>query len=989
MSTITEIAKRYQERKNSEKDSVTYTDVRDRYKAYKIKKSYENGTLNDDIDPLIDRINSYRYNYNKYISDYNDRFVKSDSDGEEATDEYFYRTGDDAAQWAKSATDRKAQLDGESSAILSELEFYKPYVSEEWYNGIANYFNGHGDTMGSIVDVATKDNAYWSKWENEEAYKEDYYNYLASNQYAYIDSFDKAEQALNEFNGIDINSLSQQDSARYRYVQRLYNYYEIVDYDKDGAIQMELDKEYYNNSYDILEQGGDTDNMEAFDAAKVHRDEYEDWKKRNAEHTRKKDLKKYVLRNEAQYDIYEAYRQSADFAQNSVYLSGEDELYEYINGNEDVIRQTDSSFEEVVKNMFGVGQSYLKTMTNEEKAMYNYLYYLDQNDGGNRVNEYMDFIFTSLKDRRANELFETYFKDRTFLELYASAGIGLNQFASGIFGIFQNEYTPSDISLVGGKIREDLADDSIPFWYNAKTGRWEDKAFGASVAQMIYDAGTTTANMLPSILVSAAVEAALPTVGEGAAVFAGLTAAQIAAGAGAVTLGASAMGNAKQEMLGMGYSVEQATAYGLMVGASEAGLSYLLSGIPGLRGSDGVFSALGEKVIGKVDNALARAAIALGGNMLDEGLEEGLQTVLESWFKGIVTADFEDPSIDEILYSSLLGMLTAAGFGGGKLAINTGISGLSNIANNYSTVKSFIKQNGQGGVGALAAQGLGMNWNTAAYKQAAKVQSKIDGGKKVRSYSVGKLYTSMSESQTSTALQTRLSANIENKTEVRKLSDTITDILYGREVSGKNISAVAANKYALNALNDVLGSKLGKDATVSDVKAAVKSYQEASKGESGANASTNTKQGSAAKISGRGDVQFTVEKNADGGYDVVGTKGSDKAVLGSFKSQKQAQAAAYAMTLGMGVEGYRGLVAISESLADGVDLGEAALAFNAFYNQGKNGKAFSAAKNMELLSPEQRQYAYNLGIMDKALDSARAKKEGGSPPASDVQYSSS
>ena len=484
------------------------------------------------------------------------------------------------------------------------------------------------------------------------------------------------------------------------------------------------------------------------------------------------------------------------------------------------------------------------------------------------------------------------------------------------------------------------------------------------------------ANMLPSILVSLAVEAALPTAGEGAAVFAGLTATQkaariakIAGAAGSLTLGASAMGSAKQEMLGMGYSVDQANAYGLLVGASETGLSYLLSGIPGLRGGDGIFSALGQKAITKVDNALARAAITLGGNMLDEGLEEGLQTVLEGWFKEIATGvDFEDPTADEVLYSSLLGALTAAGFGGGKLAIDSSVDA-------YKTSKvgkGVTSRYGQSGVSSLAAQGLSLNQNTAAYKQAAKVQSKIDGGKKAGSYSVGKLYTSMSESQTSTAVQSRLSAHIENKNDVRKLSNTITDILYGREVSGKAISAVAANKYALNALNDVLGAKLSKNATVADVKTAIESYRE----NGGANASTKAKQGSESKISGRGDVQFSAEKNADGGYDVVGAKGSDKAVLGSFKSQKQAQAAAYAMTLSMGAEGLHGLVTVADSLADGVDLGEAAIAFNAFYNQGKQGKAFSAAKNMEFLSPEQRQYAYNLGIMDKALDGARAKNTG-------------
>ncbi len=85
------------------------------------------------------------------------------------------------------------------------------------------------------------------------------------------------------------------------------------------------------------------------------------------------------------------------------------------------------------------------------------------------------------------------------------------------------------------------------------------------------------------------------------------------------------------------------------------------------------------------------------------------------------------------------------------------------------------------------------------------------------------------------------------------------------------------------------------------------------------------------------------------------------------------QARNYAKIFGMDENGTRGLATLAEDLPDGVDLGEVALAFNAIYSQGKSGKAFSAAKNMELLSPEQRHYAYNLGIMDKALDSARAK----------------
>ena len=42
----------------------------------------------------------------------------------------------------------------------------------------------------------------------------------------------------------------------------------------------------------------------------------------------------------------------------------------------------------------------------------------------------------------------------------------------------------------------------------------------------------------------------------------------------------------------------------------------------------------------------------------------------------------------------------------------------------------------------------------------------------------------------------------------------------------------------------------------------------------------------------------------------------------------------------------------------GADFANAAQAFNAIYNQGKQGKAFAAVRFGELLSPEQRQYAY-------------------------------
>ena len=59
-----------------------------------------------------------------------------------------------------------------------------------------------------------------------------------------------------------------------------------------------------------------------------------------------------------------------------------------------------------------------------------------------------------------------------------------------------------------------------------------------------------------------------------------------------------------------------------------------------------------------------------------------------------------------------------------------------------------------------------------------------------------------------------------------------------------------------------------------------------------------------------------------------------------------------------------------------MNLGDAAQAFNAIYSQGKGGKAFSAVKFGELLSPEQKQYAYQTGVVDGLLKSSRKKSSG-------------
>ena len=77
-----------------------------------------------------------------------------------------------------------------------------------------------------------------------------------------------------------------------------------------------------------------------------------------------------------------------------------------------------------------------------------------------------------------------------------------------------------------------------------------------------------------------------------------------------------------------------------------------------------------EKLVSKIDKGIAKAAIRLGGNMLSEGVEEAVQTVLEPVFRAVATGEsFAGVDLEEVVYSGLLGALSA-GFieGGGRNA---------------------------------------------------------------------------------------------------------------------------------------------------------------------------------------------------------------------------------------------------------------------------------------------------------------------------------
>ena len=463
----------------------------------------------------------------------------------------------------------------------------------------------------------------------------------------------------------------------------------------------------------------------------------------------------------------EAYYTQAKRIQEGIVLSGvadpnsehyDTEFDNYTGYNEE-FEEDDIFYKAINKKLGGIYEH----LEDEEIAIYNYYY---AKFGKEKAQEYFDSIEEQLNARKGAEMFKAV-EGNWFTEMLFGVVAGVDQFASGIENLFSGDdyYAPSAIQFASGMIKEDLGDN----WF----------------ASTAYDLTTNISNMLPSSLVGMA------TGGVG----------------GLITMGASAAGNAKAEMINLGYSKLQANAYGALVGASEALLEKLLGGIVGLS-DGGIFTKLGTKVLGKVDHALARAAIQLGGSMLDEFTEEALQTILEPWFASAVTGlDYDAPDIEEVLYSGLLGALTAGAFDIGGTAFGKGA-----IAENVATRnqgKNLIKQGLD--VNKLVELGKDTNFVSAdsvAYRLAGKVNENTGA------YTIARLFNEMNAQLTSQN-QADIIRSLERKGVTPQHAETIATAL-ANEVAGIEMTKAQAkliekNPVVTKTIKDVI---LNENSTV-------------------------------------------------------------------------------------------------------------------------------------------------------------------------------
>lgn len=471
-----------------------------------------------------------------------------------------------------------------------------------------------------------------------------------------------------------------------------------------------------------------------------------------------------------------------------------------------------------------------------------FAYYLgkDMETGGNQAREYLDMMDETLKTRMGTETYEKYLKDNALLETLYAVPVGLDQFASGVTNLFntKDDYIPVSPTQVAGQLaREDLSDAGfkLPKWLG-----------GSSFGQGVYDVLSTTANMAPSILVSAVANYVVP--GSSAYV-------------GGALMGASAKGNAYQEALNGGMDKSQARTYSTLVGISEAALSALLSKAMGGKALEGKL----KDAINGIDNKLLKFAANYGTAFVSEGAEEGLQEILTPIFENIALGynknGFEDIDWGEVAYSALLG-----GLSGGNFEV------IGSVANRVKGVNYVKKVYGAGiTTDNLINLGLSLPTESKAYKYAKQLDGAVNSGKKVSS---NKLYNLVIATENFVADRLNQLGESGN---VAAVSSAVVKKLSGVELSVSEIELLSKSSYGQEVLENMTPKAESAETTLQDTESGVVG-ENVSAAESGVPSATAE--------SGSGNVGFTEPTDQEIYRDPTPQE-NEEAMFGTRKNAKQ------------------------------------------------------------------------------------------------------
>lgn len=422
---------------------------------------------------------------------------------------------------------------------------------------------------------------------------------------------------------------------------------------------------------------------------------------------------------------------------------------------------------------YGQSKFTYKLFTEDEKKIYNYYYGKGDFETADR---YWKVMKKSLNERYGKAIFNSI--EGTPAEYLYFVPAGLDQFTTGLKNVFNfsDEYVPASSIAVGSSlVREDLG-----------------KKHG-TLGTTLYDIGTTTVNMIPSIATGAAVGAAVGTVNPALG-------AKIGAATTATLMGASAKGNAYVEKINAGWSVAEAQKYSTIVGVSEACLQYALGGIS--VGAGALTKHVTQNALNGIKNGFLKGLAKLGISMGSEAIEEGLQEILDPFYEnfalGYAENGIEDIDWEQVAYNAVLGGFSGALFEGGGTAANT-----VKLNMQYGRVYSPYAQEVVNGAREATKGGDGL-------VIVKKAQETLDSGKKLNGNTLRKLIVATNEgiaqsnvAKLSPVVSEQLMAHGEQG-DVAAMTDIISRASQGLETKSSELKAIENSHAARTVFADIV-----------------------------------------------------------------------------------------------------------------------------------------------------------------------------------------
>lgn len=555
---------------------------------------------------IIDRTTKWLENSNTYIKNYQNR-IDHRVDGDYVDDGWdaFHRY-----------SEQLSRFDTEASAIKQGLETYGAYYDPEFVKQINDILDGSRKTQAEIIGNLRADRDYWDSFTREE-YEAAYDNDTYGKKY---DGSSYAD-IMNAMKGTSGRELAWLEKNRYSYMPSSEIGREIASLEKE--LEKPLGGIFNVYSYEEMEEDKATkEKIEELkrirrDAERRETQEQYDAKAEDAAAYAAK-VKAYRVRQDGSGDVGSSVFGAMAPSKGPVKQTtpapedGEDLLFgEQLRMLNGVSRVNNGTIE---------GGEY---MTEKEKAIYEYLL---ATEGVASADGYVAFLQEDL-NRRSGAATAEYIQRKpavggALLSGAVSLTAGADAFLQNLSQFVSKEELPS--SAIQHTNQELLQDMS-------------------GFAKTLYQTGYTVGNMLPSILISQGL-GALGVAGNAASL------------AGTATMGASASGGAYRQALSEGYDTDKARSYSLLVGASEAGLQYLLGGIGALGG---VTDDLLLSKVSQIDNALARLALSGVVKIGSEVTEEELQNFLEPAFRSILFGeDYDAPTVEELLETAIVTALS-------------------------------------------------------------------------------------------------------------------------------------------------------------------------------------------------------------------------------------------------------------------------------------------------------------------------------------------